>query len=213
MQRERLGALRWCLRVLNRRDLVDMIPTVKQPSPRTVTVPEVEYQAVILKAEPVLAFAMRVAAHTGLRIGTIVRLAPKHFINGCICISTKGMEFTQVEVTDELKMMLEGMNQVCTEPDAPYLRHFGVKHSFQLARRLRAAQAAVGCAKRWTFHDIRRTFARRLYAQTGDLMKVQSMMAHRRPDYTLHYLVDPNNKPSAAELSKAALKEEAHGHD
>jgi integrase len=171
-----------------------------------VTVPELEYQAVLMYADPVLAFALKVIANTGLRIGTVCRLAPMHVSNGMIAISTKCAEFTQIAVTESLAALLIGMSEVCTDNAAPFLLHFGVKHSFQLARRLRAAQLKVGCSKQWTFHDIRRTFARRLYAQTHDLLKVQSMMAHRRPDYTLHYLVDPDNRPSVDELTRASLK-------
>jgi integrase len=192
--------------LLGRVDLIDFIPVVREPSPRTVTVPLEEFQAVLALSEPVLAFALQIASNAGLRIGSIVRLAPKHIINNSISMPTKCSEWTNIEVTETLATMFAGLASVCREQEVPFLSHFGVRHSFQLSRRLRAAQKIANCSKRWTFHDVRRTFARALYSQTKDLIKVQNMMAHKRPDYTLHYLFDSDHRATSVELEAAAMK-------
>jgi site-specific recombinase XerC len=99
-----------------------------------------------------------------------------------------------------------GLKQVCTQPDVPFLAQLGIRHRYQIARRLRAAQSAAGCGKRWTTHDLRRTYARQMFAVTKDIRTVQKAMSHRNPVHTLWYLDNPEARLTAEDMSSAEPK-------
>jgi integrase len=68
-----------------------------------------------------------------------------------------------------------------------------------LRKRLKNAQKAAG-VDTWTWHDLRRTTAQRLYKATGDLRKVQSLLGHRSLLASLHYLNAARETVSAQDL-------------
>jgi site-specific recombinase XerC len=78
-------------------------------------------------------------------------------------------------------------------PDTPIYRILGrVQHGTALeggamGRRLKAAQKRAGTGG-WTWHDLRRTAARQIYAATGDLRDAKDLLGHRHLSTTLIYL-------------------------
>jgi integrase len=148
---------------------------------------------------------MLLARHCGLRMSSIMRLAPCHVSGGIICVPAKGSAWTQVPISPAVAEALKGLAQLCASPTIPIMEQLGLRHGYQVSRRITAAQKLAGCRGCWTVHDMRRTFARHLYDATGhDLRVVQSAMAHTSPVYTLHYLCDPETRATAEQIALAA---------
>ncbi len=206
-QRRLYGGLRWCLRAVKADPLLlGLIPGLRRAQPRTVTVSDVDFALVLAQADPLADFALILARHCGLRAATILRLAPKHVKNNHITVPTKGSTWTNVPMSPAVGELLAGLVGLCVRPDQPILAQFGVKHGFQLNRRIAKAQAAAGCKGCWGLHDLRRTFARALYRESGDVRVVQNAMAHASPVHTFHYLVSPDTQPTIAQLEAAEPK-------
>ncbi len=199
------GAIRWFIRACEGSDgLRKLVPVVRRAQPRTITVTDESFGIVLRASEPRLRLGLLLARNCGLRLTTILRVAPKHVCDGRINVPTKGGTWTQVRITDEMAAVLRALDVLCPAHDKPYLRQLGMEHAYQLSRRLHATQQAVEQKGAWSFHDLRRTFAHRLYESTKDLRAVQHQLAHVSPQHTLHYLVVNQTKTTEAEMLAAS---------
>jgi site-specific recombinase XerC len=90
-------------------------------------------------------------------------------------------------------------------PWAAQLRRQGTATYHQLANDLAALKKKLGITRKLTPHDLRRTTARKLYALTGDLRDVQSLLGHSELQTTLWYLQDALQVVSTKHLELAKL--------
>lgn len=202
-QRDNYTGLRWCLKIMGRDDCRPAVPMYRQPAARTVRVSDEEFNAVMAVASPVAKFAMMLARHAGLRMSAIVKLRPADVSEGHIRLRTKSMEFTDIPLSTSLESMLGGMKILCRDESQSFMSHFGVRHGFQISRRVSAAVELAGFKHRWTMHDLRRSYAHAIYLATGDLRKVQKAMSHKDTRYTLYYLSEPDVVLSQKDINKA----------
>jgi integrase len=188
---------------MGRDDCRPAVPIYRQPAARTVRVSDEEFNAVMAVACPIAKFAMMLARHAGLRMSAIVKLRPVDVTEGHIRLRTKAMEFTDIPLSTALESMLSGMKMLCRDQSQSFMSHFGVRHGFQISRRVSSAVEAAGFKRRWTMHDLRRSYAHAIYKATGDLRKVQKAMSHKDTRYTLYYLSEPDIALSQGDMNKA----------
>jgi integrase len=80
-----------------------------------------------------------------------------------------------------------------------------------MSRRLKKAQKAAG-TQGWTWHDLRRTAAHRLYEATGDLRDVRDLLGHHNLGSSLIYLAAPQRAVPPNKLALyASGQEQEHG--
>ena len=206
------GALR---RVLNRigapRGAFEGIPRLKTPAPRNVTATDEEFDAVMCEADPRLRLLMLCARDAGLRVSSTCNLTPE-------CMSTRadgvriiegrakaGASF-EVPLTERLMRELE---YACTrtKPGQTFMAAWS-RNGSELTRTnittmMKRAKRKAGVTAKWTIHDLRRTAARRVYAETGDVNKAQRFLGHRSTHSTLWYLQDPTIRLEKDEIERA----------
>ena len=206
-RRKWYSAIRWFIRACEGSDgLRKLVPSVRRAQPRTVTVSDEQFGLVLKASEPRLRLGLLLARNCGLRLTTILRVAPKHLSDGRINVPTKGGTWAQVHVTAEMGAVLGALCTLCPAHEKPILRQLGMEHAYQLSRRLSMTQEALGIKGAWSFHDLRRTFAHRLYESTRDLRAVQHQMAHASPQHTLHYLVVNQNETTEDNMLAASYR-------
>lgn len=205
-------AVRWAIRLCGGGEqLIRIVPACRRAQPRTVTAPDDQVAAILAVADPHLSLAVMLARNCGLRVATIMRLAPMHCHDGHITVPTKNSAWTNVTITPSIAAALAGLTQVCAKQGEPILGQFGLRHAYQITRRLKEAQKLCGFHRAWSFHDLRRTFAHKLYAASNnDLRLVQAQMAHTSPKSTLDYLYQLQlRQPTQAQMQAAEVKRTA----
>lgn len=206
-RRKWYAAIRWLIRACDGTDaLRKLVPVTRRAQPRTVTVPDASLERVLAASEPRLRFALLMARNCGLRLTTILNVAPCNVGDGRINIKSKGGTWTQVAVTKSIGGILQGVIPLCARHDKPILRQLGFEHAYQLSRRLFQVLDQLGMRKAWTFHDLRRTFAHSLYEQSHDLRVVQKQMGHTSPVHTLHYLVVERSAITQEQMEQASYQ-------
>ncbi len=151
---------------------------------------------------------MLLCRDAGLRSGTALRLSAQHLADGGRMIQTRTKNGAQAQVptTERLRRLLLAAERMCV-PDQPLVAAMAGRASVRRQHAgdmLGAAQRRLGLKKRWTFHDLRRTAARELYKDTGDLRKVQALLAHSNLAQSLHYLSDRGVTVDASDLRQRA---------
>ena len=148
------------------------------------------------------------AAEAALRLGTSVTVRPADVRAGHIVTRTKNGAVTKTPISDNLAAVLAVLpppanerqtivdllaGYVYAEPDREYHKRWA------------AWKRKCGVRPSLRLHDLRRGLARRLYAETGDLRIVQSLLTHTNLASTLHYL-DASDRAVLPSMLAAAIK-------
>jgi len=186
------SGLRRCLEVLDAGAAAyGGIPHVKMPESRTVTVKEAEFEAVLKVASTPLAFILLATRDAALRAGTVYRLTTNSVIKGCVTASTKNGGAITVPMSSRLATFAALAIDRAQTTEEPLIYALGIPPSAfvssYVTRQLKQAQKKLGIAG-WTWHDLRRTAAQRLYEGGGDLRTVQCLLGHKSLGATLMYL-------------------------
>jgi integrase len=178
------------------------IPHIKAPSAREVTVPDAAFEATLAQADLPMRFVLLAARECALRSGTIYRIRPCNIVDGHFVVKTKNGQTITVPISPRLMALMAAAVAVAATPETPVLEVLGLKASnfwkSVIAKRLLQYRTEAN-AGRWTLHDLRRTAARRLYDETGDLRVVQSLLGHSNLTASLHYLGAASRPITAAE--------------
>jgi site-specific recombinase XerD len=84
--------------------------------------------------------------------------------------------------------------------------HTGRRRDYSYAtigQMLEHAKKRAGVKATWSLHDLRRTLAREVYANTHDIRKVQRLLSHSSPMATLWYLGTAATDLDATDLEAA----------
>ncbi len=137
----------------------------------------------------------------GLRAATAYRVSAAEISGSQIRARTKWDGTIVVPFAGRLAEHIAAALAIAT-PGQPLVCALGAAEGSTgnvLRKRLKNAQKATG-VDTWTWHDLRRTTAQRLYKATGDLRKVQSLLGHRSLLASLHYLNAARESVSAQDL-------------
>ena len=192
-----------------------------RPKPRNVTATEAERIAIVTHAAPALLCWLLLCSDLAIRSGTAAQLGPSSYDSaaGVLRFRTKHGNAQTLPVTARLRSLLD----TCTDSELPFVaqlprgRHWRGGAVLQPLGRMSRdglydAFAALkrdhGIRRGVTPHDLRRTTARRVYAQTGDLRAAQGVLGHSDLNSTLWYLQDEITRVTIDQLEAAALHTE-----
>jgi integrase len=121
-------------------------------------------------------------------------LAPENVVDGRIVAATKNDGQVNVPMSERLGALVLAAVAVAENPRQPLVCALGILSHTKaknvgntLRHRLAVHQRTVGAAS-WTWHDLRRTAAQRVYAATGNLQVPMSLLGHKSMLTTLKYL-------------------------
>ncbi len=183
--------------------VVDVDPTLRLPSVRTKPhparpAPEVVVKAGELAADPRTWLMLQLAARHGLRRGEIARVhsddVTPDLAGWSLRVHGKGDKLRVIPLADATAAALLELPAGWAFP-SPYGGHLTEQHVGKLIARVLPGQ--------WTAHPLRHRFATTAYAGTRDLLAVQEMLGHSRPETTRGYIQMPQDALRAA-LAAAA---------
>lgn len=139
-----------------------------------------------------------------------MKLGPEHYDRsaGLLTFRTKYHNAQRIPVTARLAAMLD----TCNGPGPFVVQLSGCKtaNAGTIYDNLKQQQARLkkrlGITRKLTFHDLRRTTARRVYTITKDLREVQSALGHSDLASTAWYLQDELVTVNRATLELAKLQ-------
>lgn len=176
-----------------RRGHLDHDPTIDLPPVRTPQrpprpAPEAALREALLAADPRTHLMLRLAGHHGMRRGEIAQVHTddilEDLVGHSLIVHGKGAKDRIIplspDVADELASCLRGW--VFPSPQGGHLtaQHVG---------KILANALPDG----WTAHTLRHRFATVAYAGTKDLLAVQTMLGHSKPETTRGYVLTPQD--------------------
>jgi integrase len=196
-----------------RSDLTTRIPKLSAQTPREVVVPEVEFEQLLRVSPPSLEICLLLAHEAGLRSSAALNLARAQcdFDGNRVIGKTKGGTMYDLPMTARLR---ERLLWFCAAAQNPNERLTAVYRTGRkpltpagLRSEVRAAKLKAGLGSvKWTLHDLRRTAARKLYAATGDIRKVQAMLGHKMLWTTCWYLGNAIQSVTAEDMEEATKR-------
>lgn len=206
------AALARLLNEQGRADLTVRIPRLPAPQPKETTVPEAEFERVLRCAPPALELCLLLAHEAGLRSQAAVTLTRANcdFDNDRLTGKTKGGALYDLPMTRRLKDRLYWFCAAAADSQEPLTATFRPHRATFTLNSLRKAICEARARARvpsiWGMHDLRRTAARRLYAATRDIRKVQAFLGHRMLWTTCWYLGNGLQSLTAADLEEATTQ-------
>ena len=193
--------LRWLWDEHGAQKLDRYVPKVESPHPRSVTATHEERRRLIEGAPVDLRLFILLCSDLGIRSGTAVNIAPRHYdqAEGTIRFKTKKDAKVGLHVTQEVRSLLDTCDQRDPRPFITQLRtglraksQRQLKHEAVAARQLRTElkelRLRLGIERRVVPHDLRRTSAVNLYRLTRNLRQVQAFLGHSSMQSTIWYL-------------------------
>ena len=184
------------------------MPKLKYSAPRSVTAPKDEFEKVLEVADSRLRLLMLLCGDAGLRAGTAPKLKPAQINEETRTIETRDKQgaWTRIPMTERL--WCEVLYAKSRAKDGETLEQAVSKNGKSMTKSYRCkaltmAKAKAGVEGNWTFHDLRRTLARKMYTMTGDLRKAQRILGHRTMSSTVWYLHDMHTEISSKEIEQA----------
>ncbi|MDR1387607.1 MAG: tyrosine-type recombinase/integrase [Propionibacteriaceae bacterium] len=170
------------------------LPSVKPADPRPRPTPDVVYRRALHAAAPRTAVILQLAAEGGLRRAEIARVHSLD-LSGCwLTVHGKGDKTRTVPLPSALAATVAAADGWVFPAGAG--GHLTPGHVGVLASR--------ALPPGWTLHTLRHRFATAVYAATGDLLAVQTLLGHSSPATTrLYVAVDGARLMAAARLAWA----------
>jgi integrase len=156
-----------------------------------------------------LRFVILACGHAAVRSGTAVRIRPADVQEGHIVIRTKKGGMTKTPVSPALAAVMAIAPEDTTGQQTFVNLLAGRDWKYpatQINKEWNRWKKRCGVRPELTLHDMRRGLARRLYAETGDIRAVQSLLSHQSMQATLHYLDATDRRVSIVDLNAAIAR-------
>lgn len=171
--------------------------TPKRGMPRPT--PTEIYEAAVKVADPRLRLMLRLGANAGLRRAEIAGVHTRDVFEDLdgwsLRVHGKGNRVRMVPLTPWLALQLRGAPEGWVFP-SPKGGHLTPAHVGKLISR--------GMAAGWTAHTLRHRFGTRAMAVTRDLLVVQNLLGHVKPETTLIYTEIPAGAKREAVIAAAS---------
>jgi integrase len=164
------------------RDPAAGLPVVKVPRGVPRPAPDAALDAALRDADARTRLMLLLAARLGLRVSEIARVHSDDLVSGVLFVTGKGGATRPVPVVDvELERAIAGASG--------YL--FPGKIDGHLAPATVTKLLSGALPGRWTGHTLRHRFATRSNAARPDLLALQQVLGHARPETTQRYTLVP----------------------
>lgn len=171
-------------------DPARFLPSVSVPPGKPRPTPETVLEDALNGASPRVRVMLMLAAYAGLRRAEIASLHTRALVGDTLRIKGKGGKVRTVPIVNaELLAALEQ-----TEPGFVFPgRDHGHASPDWIGR-----QIGHALAPGWTAHTLRHRFASRAYTSQRDLLSVQQLLGHSKPETTARYTAVPDGALRAA---------------
>lgn len=174
-----------------------LLPSIRVPAGVPRPAPEHLVRQLVRHAEPRVGFMAMLAAYAGLRASEISRVHGLDLDLGltgaALTVTGKGGRVRSVPIVNEgLLERLEALGDCWAFPNG-LGSHLSPGHVCKLLSR--------AMPDGWTAHKLRHRMATRAYAGTRDLLAVQQLLGHSRPETTQRYVLLPDDATRAAVLA------------
>lgn len=186
------------------------MPKIPCAEPREMTVPEAEFERMLKTSPPHLGLILLLAHEAGLRTMTATKLtkANCNFDERRIVGTTKGGSKYDVPMTKRLYERLLWYCAAAEDANEPLTAIYRMPRQIPTEKSIRSAmreaRKRIGVVATWGIHDLRRTAARKLYLQTGDIRKVQAFLGHKMLWTTCWYLGNAVQSLNQADLEASS---------
>ena len=157
--------------------------------------PEHVVRGALATADPRLELMILLAAHGGLRAHEIARVHARDLVGDVLHVMGKGRKERVVPVSGELLARLQRLDGWAF-PHPHHDRPITAGHVCRVMSR--------GLPGAWTAHTLRHRMATTAYAGTGDLLAVQQLLGHSRPETTQRYVQLGDDRLRAAARAASA---------
>lgn len=173
-----------------------LLPPISVPASVPKPAPEHVVRRALDDADDRLVLMVLLAAHGGLRAHEIAAVHRRDLVGDVLHVVGKGRKERVVPVSGELLERL-GSLEGWAFPNEQRGGHITAGHVSRLLSR--------GLPEGWTAHTLRHRMATTAYAGTGDLLAVQKLLGHSRPETTQRYVaLDDERLRAAARAATAA---------
>lgn len=172
-----------------------LLPAIRVDTGTPRPAPERVVSAALAADDPRFVLMVLLAAHAGLRAHEIARVHRRDLVDDALHVLGKGRKVRAVPVSGQLLGRLEQLDGFAF-PHPHNGSHITAGHVSRLLAR--------GLPDGWTAHTLRHRMATTAYAGTGDLLAVQRLLGHSRPETTQRYVKLPDERLRAAARAAAA---------
>lgn len=170
-----------------------LLPPIKPPVRAPRPTPEPILAAALLVANSRVALMVNLAARLGLRRAEIAQVhsddVERDLLGWSLRVHGKGSKERRVPLCDEMRMLLQELPDGFAFP-GQILGHLSPAYVGKLV------SAVLG--PKWTTHSLRHRFGTNCYAQGRDLLAVQVLLGHSKPETTRLYVLIPDDSLRAA---------------
>ena len=176
--------------------------------------PEAEFEALLRHAPPALELVLLLAHESGLRAEAALKFCRANVDMEArrIIGTTKHKARYDLPMSQRLYERLLWYMAAPVDNDEPFVCAF-MPHRRPLTQNamrkaMQQARKDAGLTSLWGIHDLRRTLARKIYASTRDIRKVQAMLGHRMLWTTCWYLGNGLQSLDHADMEQALNNQE-----
>lgn len=172
------------------------LPTVRVPAGKPRPTPERIVRALVRDSDRRTAFMAMLAAYGGLRAAEIARVHGRDLVEDVLTVRGKGGKVRAVPVVDPgLLAALMRVGDAWAFPNG-LGSHLSPGHVSRVLSR--------ALPEGWTAHTLRHRMGTMAYRGTRDLLAVQQVLGHSRPETTQRYVLLPDDALRAAVAAAAA---------
>lgn len=167
-----------------------LLPAVRVPPGLPRPTPEHVVRQLLHRGDARIDFMGRLAAYGGLRRAEIAQVHGRDLVGDELVVHGKGGRVRGVPIVDpRLFAHLERVGDAWAFPNG-YGSHLSPGHVGKLL--------AAALPGDWTAHTLRHRLATQAYRGTRDLLAVQQLLGHSRPETTQRYVLLPDDARRAA---------------
>lgn len=174
------------------RDPSRLLPNVRIPVGKPRPTPEIVFANALRVAPARERLMVMLAGYAGLRRAEIARVHTDDIQNGYLRIMGKGGAIRRIPLYPDLVAELRDVSPGFLFPGQDH-GHLSPNHVGVLVKR------ALG--PNWSAHTLRHRFASKAYLAQRDLLAVQSLLGHSKPETTKRYVEIPTDALRAAVLA------------
>lgn len=172
-----------------------LLPPIRVDAGVPRPAPEHVVRGALAGADGRLVLMVLLAAYAGLRAHEIARVHRRDLLGDVLHVLGKGRKERIVPVSGDLLARLEQLDGYAF-PNVQRGGHITAGHVSRLLSR--------GLPDGWTAHTLRHRMATTAYAGTGDLLAVQKLLGHSRPETTQRYVALDDDRLRAAARAAVA---------